>query len=266
MELLKAHQCFAAADGGIEFIYTKVLFRQAGFTFSAKSPNKHVKGGVCVDELEDIKPIPSEAYCPLLPSCCTIATEISGCYIKQPNLMSFGLGAGLASLVLQELAICELIRKYPHPNIATYYGCVASNGRVIGLCFEKYPQSLMDRINPGYLNKSMFILSADRAAVREDAARYLPGIEAGIHHLHALDRIHNDLTPANIMITVDDTPVIIDFDSSSTPGTELGKTKRTYGWFDPEVCVSQKSNDLDALAELRVWLTGSSPEEFRFKQ
>lgn len=66
------------------------------------------------------------------------------------------------------------------------------------------------------------------------------------------------------MITADNRPVIIDFDSSSAPGTALDNTKRTYGWYDRDVLVSQESNDLDALAELRVWLAGSSPEEFRF--
>lgn len=122
----------------------------------------------------------------------------------------------------------------------------------------------MDKINPGHRNKSMFILSEDRATARKQAARYLPGIEQGIRHLHSLDRIHNDITPANIMISEDDTPVIIDFDTSSAPGTELDKAKRTYGWFDPDVRVSQERNDFDALTELRVWLTGSSPAEFQF--
>jgi serine/threonine protein kinase len=122
----------------------------------------------------------------------------------------------------------------------------------------------MDMINPGYLNKSEFICLEDRAAVRKRAARYLPGIEQGIRHLYGLGRIYNDIHPANIMISEDDTPVIIDFDSSSVEGTELDRVKRTYGSFDPRVRESQKSNDLNALAELRVWLTGSSPEEFQF--
>ncbi|KAF2189935.1 hypothetical protein K469DRAFT_701220 [Zopfia rhizophila CBS 207.26] len=104
--------------------------------------------------------------------------------------MSFGV-VDLASLVLQELATCEIIRKHPHPNIATYYGCLASDGRVIGLCFKRYPESLLDKINPDHLNKSTFILSEDRTAARKKAARYLPGIENGIRHLHAHGRNHN---------------------------------------------------------------------------
>jgi len=123
----------------------------------------------------------------------------------------------------------------------------------------------MEKINPGSLNKSTFILEKDRSAARMMATRYLPGIEAGILQLHSLGIIHNDLNPSNVMITEDDTPVIIGFDSSSAPGTSLDKAKRTYGWFDPDMGVSRESNDLDALAELRVWLAGSSPEEFSIK-
>lgn len=254
------------ADGHIKFIYTQVLFRQDSNTFSAKSPDRSIDQGVCTDKLYDVKPIPLEAYCPLLPSGSSIALDPSDCYIKQPNLISFGGAVDLASLVLQELATCEVIRKHAHPNIATYYGCVASDGRVTSLCFEKYPETLMDKINPGHLNKSMFIQSKDRTAIREIATRYLLGIEEGIRQLHALGLVHNDLNPANIMITTDDTPVIIDFDSCSAPGAALDKTKRTHGWFDPGVHVSQESNDIDALAELRVWLTGSEPKEFQFKE
>lgn len=91
-------------------------------------------------------------------------------------------------------------------------------------------------------------------------------IEQGIRHLHSLGRIHNDLNPSNIMITEDDVPVIIDFDTASLPGANLDQMKRTHGWFDPQVLVPQASNDFEAIAEMRVWLCGSSADEFRFKE
>lgn len=267
MELLNAGECFELVDGRPKFSYTQVLFVRDGITYDAKSPDRNLRPGICPNNLQDIKPIPTEAYRrPLLPPGSTLAPEGLGYYIKQPNLSSFGGNVDLGSLVLQELATCEVLRKHPHPNMAIYYGCVASGGRVTGLCFERYPETLLHKVNPGCLNKTMFIQSNDRTSAREMASRYLPGIEAGLRHLHGLAIIHNDLTPANIAITKDDTPVIIDFDSSSAPGTSLGKTKRTHGWFDPDVCVSQESNDLDALAEIRVWLTASSGDKFQFKE
>lgn len=38
--------------------------------------------------------------------------------------------------------------------------------------------------------------------------RCLSGIEKGIRHLHALGIVHNDLDPANTMITEHDTPFL----------------------------------------------------------
>ncbi|KAF2177546.1 hypothetical protein K469DRAFT_732394 [Zopfia rhizophila CBS 207.26] len=109
----------------------------------------------------------------------------------------------------------------------------------------------MNKINPGHLNKFTFILLEDRTAARKKAACYLPGIKEGSRHLHAYSCNHNNLNPANIMISEDDILVIIDFNTSSAPGIGLDKVKRTYRY-----------NNFDALAELRVWLTGSSPAEF----
>jgi serine/threonine protein kinase len=96
----------------------------------------------------------------------------------------------------------------------------------------------MDAINPDNLKKSMSILVADRAAIRNKAACHFPGIEDGIRHLHKRGLIHNDINPTNIMI--DNGPVINDFDSSRAPGETLHKVKRTYGWHDPDVCVTRE--------------------------
>jgi len=273
MEFINARQCFDLVDGNLKFIYSRVLYRQDGIFFCAKSPNRNVDRGICadLDGLEDVKPVPPEAYRPIAPLDCTtvvLQDDHSNLYVKHTNLMAFDGPADLSDLVLKELGACEVIRKHPpHPNVAVYHGCLVSDGRVTGLCFTKYPETLMSKLNPACLNKSAFILSRDRSVARKKAAmRYLPGIEAGIRHLHSLGLVHNDVNPANVMITEEDTPVIVDFDSSSPPGTSLDKTKRTHGWFCRDVCVSQERNDLDALAELRVWLAGSSPDEFQFKE
>jgi hypothetical protein len=74
------------------------------------------------------------------------------------------------------------------------------------------------------------------------------------------------LNPNNVLITDDDIPVISDFDSSTDPGSDLTRVKRTHGWFNPDVSKAMESNDLDALKELRIWLTGSSADEYQFKE
>lgn len=266
MEFISAVQCFKPVDGCIRFVHTRVLFRQDGKTFCATSPNKRVGPQFCADELKDVKPIPIEAYRPLLPPGVAIAPPTLDYYVKQPNLMSFVGGVDLASLVLQELATCEIIRKKPHPNLATFYGCQIDDGRVSGLCFERYTRNLMQEVNPNSLSKSAFIQSEGTAASRKISAGHLRGIEAGLRRLHALGIIHNDLNPTNIMIAADGRAVLVDYDSSRAPEMPLDNAKRTHGWHDPCVNTSQESNDWDALRELRIWLTGSSPDEFQFKE
>lgn len=69
------------------------------------------------------------------------------------------------------------------------------------------------------------------------------------------------------MLEEDGRWVIIDFDSCRHVGEVLRDTgtKKTYGWHDPDVTVSSEKNDLDAFAELRAWLFGSSADEFLFR-
>jgi serine/threonine protein kinase len=123
----------------------------------------------------------------------------------------------------------------------------------------------MQKLNPKALNKSMFLQS--RNLSRETAERYLSEVEAGIKHLHFLGYVHNDLNPSNIMITTDDTAVIIDFDSCVRVGEsiEAAKIKRTYGWYDRQSQVAIESIDFAALKEIRTWLTSNCPEGFQYK-
>jgi len=67
----------------------------------------------------------------------------------------------------------------------------------------------MQRVNPGHLSKDDFC----RGARTPRIDHYLEGIASGVGHMHSLGLIHNDIDPSNIMITEDDSPVVIDFDS-----------------------------------------------------
>lgn len=66
------------------------------------------------------------------------------------------------------------------------------------------------------------------------------------------------------MITESDSPVLIDFDSALKIGESIGGIKRTYGWYNVQVEEAKVENDYTALQEIRIWLTGSSPDEFQF--
>jgi hypothetical protein len=210
------------------------------------------RGKVDPRKLLDVQHIPPHSSCPTVRPGCSIATSLEKWYIKTPNLMCYDGGNYLAELVLRELTTCEIISRSPHRNLAKFKGYEVANDRIVGSCFEQYAGSLQDRLNPGSLNKSCFILSQDHVQSHRQASRYLPQIEDGVRYLHSLDLVHNDINPANIMLDEKETPITIDFDSSCAPGQDLGMAKRTCRWYDPQVSKSQVSNDLDALAELRV--------------
>lgn len=268
MDSITASQIFVpGTDGSITFSHTKIICRLEGRFYSAKSRHRKFTVGLLEDSLlEDVQLIPVEAYQPIAPPNSIVASKDHDVYTKTPNLSGFDGKDTLARQVLQELKTCEAMQGSLHINLATYYGCSLAEDRIAGLCFRWYPATLLTFVNPGHLNKSMLIEAEETQPARKQAAQFLSGIEEGIRHLHKLGIIHNDINPANVLITEDNTPVVSDFDSSSCPGADISYTKRTYGWYDPTVRVAQESNDFDALFELRIWLTGLSPGEYRFEK
>jgi serine/threonine protein kinase len=144
----------------------------------------------------------------------------------------------LSKQILDEAKICEIIRKHPHPNIAEYMGCIEENGSIRGLCFAKYTMDLVQRVQT---RRSL------------DTDIYLRGIENGIHHLHRLGMVHNDINPRNIMIDEDDKPIIIDFDSCRLEGEELGKPG-TPGWAIEDARFAKQENDFYGLSVIKKYL------------
>ena len=70
----------------------------------------------------------------------------------------------------------------------------------------------------------------------------------------------------NIRSDDDENPVIIDFDSCCPIGQSLEAIKRTPGWHDEGRETAVPSNDLDALWDIREWLSDSSIKNFKFKE
>lgn len=266
MEIIQASECFKPVDGGFEFIYTAVLFKHDDYIHRGCCPYRTKDTPFREREfsLYDIVTIPKDAYCPLAPPHCTIVrTEMPNCYIKRPNLMAYSDGTNLHEYVLKDIEACEILRQHPHPNIARYHGCqVDKDQRVIGLLFEKYQETLMERLNPGYLNKLDF-LSARPSLPKEITDGYLRDIKSGIRHLHSLGLVHNDINPNNIMFQGSNVPVIIDFDSCRQPGSLLDSVERTHEWHNNAVRFSTPKNDFDSLHEIQIWMTGTSKDSFK---
>ncbi|TLS20426.1 uncharacterized protein PpBr36_11372 [Pyricularia pennisetigena] len=241
MRILQTNQAYSLVGEKVVFSHSNVLFADEDDTFLAQFPQHTVPAEISRSFLHNITLIRKASYRPAPPATATILPTPGDFYVKRPDLMAAG-SVDLASLVLRELNVCETLKKHPHPNVATYHGCLVSEGL------------------------SEFMKMEDFAAARKLAAENcLAGIEAGIRHLHALNIVHNDLNPANIAMTEDGVPVNIDFDSSSAPGAALDGIKRTHGWYDRKDKVARTDNDLKALLELRVWLSGSSPEEYQLR-
>lgn len=158
--------------------------------------------------------------------------------------------------MLEEVQICERSRKNPHRNIAAYHGCEVKDGRITGIYFTRYTETLMQRVNPGKLGKRPFA-SQVRRGMSDEVQRWMDGVESEMRHLHSLGILHNDINPSNIMLD-GNIPVIIDFDSCGQEGHSLGTVKRTYEWYDENVKEAMPSNDIDALEEMRMWLLGDT--------
>ncbi|RAL00173.1 kinase-like protein [Aspergillus ibericus CBS 121593] len=258
MKILKSNEAFERINDELQFSYVKYFVQRDGVLYYGKWKNRYHPPST-LDQLEEVQQIQTNDRGPLIqPTWSTI-------YIKTPSLLSYVDGSDLEQQILREVTVCEILRNNPHPNLATYYGCQETNGRVSGLCFKRYTCTLLEKANPGHLNKEEFRLSG-REHVGEAIRSCLDGILDGIRHLHSLGFVHNDINPANIMFDEDGGPVIIDFDSCRRIGESLKgtETKRTHQWHDPRVEMVVQVNDLDAWQVLRIWLMGGLEERFLF--
>lgn len=263
MEIIKTSEAFKRVDGTFQFQYVHGIVQHDGCMYIAKWKDRR-QVPCDFSKLYDVKPLVTEGRGPrLLPSW----TVVQGheCYVKTPDLWAFAQGSELEDRIQREVEVCELLKQNPHPNIARYRGCLVRAERVSGICFQRYTSTLLEKVNPGGLNKNEF-LSSGRALIDDNTRAGVSGILSGIRHLHSLGIIHNDITPSNIMLDENGTLVLIDFDSCRKVGESLQdtRTKRTHGWHDPTVAVAQEQNDLDAFQELLKWLFGASAKQYLF--
>lgn len=152
-----------------------------------------------------------------------------------------------------------MLRRHPYPNIAVYNGCEIEEGRITGLCFQKYTESLQRRLNPGHLGKGMFAASSQHFD-HEWCSRIIKGVKDALYHLHTLGLVHNDLNPANIMLDTNESPILIDFGSTRAVGQSLEDVGRTPGWYNFDFKTAETSNDLEALTEIDAWMRGRTSD------
>jgi serine/threonine protein kinase len=265
MEILKTSECFPLDPE--EPIFTIVVFKQDAQIYTARFNGRCTSNtDITTEQLIGVVKLDKTAFQPLYSNKYTRAQSSGQHFVKRPNLLSYypctqTSKTRIAEEVLQEVQVCEKLKLEPHLNIADYIGCEVNDGKISGICFKQYTESLQQKLNPGHLNKRALA----RSVVLDEkwCCSIIEGIKNGLDHLHALGLVHNDLSPSNIMLDERDTATIIDFGSCRRIGESLKGIGRTYEWYDDEVQIASPSNDLDALAEMRAWLFGKD-NEFKF--
>ncbi|RSL41082.1 hypothetical protein CEP53_012974 [Fusarium sp. AF-6] len=257
MQILQRHETFKRIDNRNQFHRVKFTIEQDGnYYIGYLKARRETPSDL--SQLQDVQQVQTTGRGPKLQPHWTITLPTNESHVKKPAIDDFA-NPKLESQIEHEIQVWEIIKQHPHPALAVYHGCVESEGRVSGLVFERYEETLSQRVNPGRLCKRNFIASG-RPLVQSWMRRWLKSIESALVHLHSLGLVHNDITPANIMLSDKNEAVIIDCDSACRVGESLVDKKRTCGWADRDVTHAAPSNDLKSLDELETWLFGSANE------
>ncbi|KEY63873.1 hypothetical protein S7711_10118 [Stachybotrys chartarum IBT 7711] len=223
---------------GPEFLYSQIIFRSGTQFFWARSKHRGSKAPTDVEI--DPRKIPPEHIFPLAEEVLFEASEFDDAlYIKRPRLTGYDGNSLISSGLLQEVRVCEIIRQHPHPHIAKYHGCIVQNGRITGLAFDRYAETIAERFDRcGNISTECF-----------------QRIQDGIKHLHSLRLVHNDIGPDNIMFADIESkePIIIDFDSCVLVGSPL-PVKR--GPVPEGTATAEFGNDFFGLEMMLIELQG----------
>lgn len=266
MKVIHCSEYFGGRDEPVAFQHMRVIFQREGEFYQGLSKKRYRSDAdVKENDLYDTILIPTENLNPdyqseFTESCHPEAVQL---YTKRQRLSHYDPRepGRLKHQTLEEVKICEYLRKHSHRNIAVYHGCEVKDRRIIGLCFTRYSQTLMEMVNPMKYNKRKFALQIG-GSLSPEMGRWLDDIKSGIRHLHSLGLIHNYINPSNIMFD-GDTLVLIDFGSCRPKGGDISMVGRTYEWYDDKINVAISENDLNALEEISSWLRGNVPK-FKF--
>ena len=154
-----------------------------------------------------------------------------------------------------ELKMAEILREYPHPNIAEYLGVKIGMtdegyGDVRGLFFRRYKHTLEQRLQ----DKDLDFL---------DVNKFQEQIGAALKHIHSLGYIHGDVKPDNIMLDENDNAYLIDFDSMTKQGKSRSCTGKggTPYWYDDDARgLMGPKQDFLALSRIENWIWEEWPE------
>ena len=247
--------------------YQEILYRRGHDHFVAFTQfTPKAKGVFKVWNNRKVNP---RDYCPKAPVDVRIAPTdlLPTCHIKYqfPNIwpeMELVLYEPVEA-TMREVDVCEILARNPHPNIAKYHGCIVEDGFIKGIVYEKYAETLADKVNPNSTAKRWFHYGEHTLEHGREA--FMTQVTRAIEHLHSLSLVHNDIKPDNLMLDFNGNAIVIDFDSCLPTGASCFDVGRTEGWCDPGMEYSHPTNDYFALAEIAEWLSDSMPRVKRYK-
>src|SRR5467141_2354405 len=120
----------------------------------------------------------------------------------------------------------QAIAQMRHPNIVNVYDFGE---------FQGTPYMIVEYVPGGNLATRLSHGILDQAT----ALKYLRGIAAGLDHAHSHGIVHRDVKPANVLLTAEDTPVLVDFGlakllQGSSLKSMTGVTTGTPAYMAPE--------------------------------
>ena len=129
-------------DGDLQYSHLALILKRGDEFFSASAANRSITDA----DLNSLRVEPIELnhvwprYTPELSRASQPLP--ADCYVKRPSLVhynkEFAAKSPPSKLLLEEARICEILLQHPHPNIASYMGCVVNGSRISGLCFVRY--------------------------------------------------------------------------------------------------------------------------------
>lgn len=133
------------------FDCTIVIFKHGDDYFSATSKNRQNEVDVNFLATLNLQRIPTDHIFPLYESNLIgfICADRCDFFVKRPRLTAYKKSDLISRTLLEEARICEQLLASPHANIARYRSCVTRHGRVTGLCFNKYAETLWERQHRG---------------------------------------------------------------------------------------------------------------------
>lgn len=202
MEVLERGESFKEINENFQYACTLIFYRFDANVFHAITKSRcRFSAKVKTKDLLNVVLIPTASYCPHFLSKLIQAPDplLPNCYIKRLRLLSYDRIHNTPSVLRISERAREILKLHPHRNIAQYLGCQVCNGRITGIRFTKYSDTLMHRVNPKSQMKRAFIYDG-RSLRNHDGC--LHWVEIGIRHLHFLGLIHSNINPSNVMIQI----------------------------------------------------------------